>query len=500
MQVSRNWKVVFIFVMLSGGHHPLCLNGETLVEPLNSGTFQGWYKPCDTMINDLMDFLPGYMKDKQIPGCAISLIYDHKIAWSEGFGYQNTITRKPVERETVFEVASNSKIVTACVALLLVEQGKLALDTPLNRYLTEPWLPDSEYRDVITLRHLLSHSSGLGHNNMNRKILFPPGTRYHYSNLGFTYLQQVIEQIYGRPLEQVASALVFEPMGMPNTSFTNKKSLHSKLANGHVPGSYLLGLSGTLILVSLLLLWVPGILIFRFTKKRWLPTKRMLIHGLLLTVILWLVITFTFFGIVGWLKYAWLIVIYGMAFLSLSMLLFLAAKAIFHRLAFQINKRIRIFLFVWVVVAASGMVALTKSIHNIPVPKWPDIRSMAPASLRTTAPDMASFLREISELGHADVSVCKQMLDPQVRLHPEISWGLGAGIFHSPQGDAFWQWGQNVDFQSLVILWPEKGSGLVVLTNSEWGQPDVAIEIAQKALGLNLESVIRASHLEFRGE
>ena len=92
------------------------------------------------------------------------------------------------------------------------------------------------------------------------------------------------------------------------------------------------------------------------------------------------------------------------------------------------------------------------------------------------------------------------MLDPQVRLHPEISWGLGAGIFHSPQGDAFWQWGQNVDFQSLVIFWPEKGSGIVVLTNSEWGQSDVAIEIAQKALGLNLESVIRASHLEFRGE
>jgi hypothetical protein len=113
---------------------------------------------------------------------------------------------------------------------------------------------------------------------------------------------------------------------------------------------------------------------------------------------------------------------------------------------------------------------------------------------------MASFLLEISEPVHGDISVCKQMLDPQVKLHPEISWGLGAGIFHSPQGDALWQWGQNVDFQSLVIFWPEKGSGIVVLTNSEWGQPDVAIEIAQAALGLNLESVIRASHLEFSGE
>jgi CubicO group peptidase (beta-lactamase class C family) len=500
MQVSRNWVMVFILVMLSGGHHSLCLKGETPVEPLYQEAFQGLYKPCDTIIRDLLDLLPGYMKDNHIPGCAISLIYDHSLAWSEGFGYQNTITRKAVERETVFEVASNSKIVTACVSLLLVDHGKLSLDTPLNSYLKEPWLPDSEYRDVITLRHVLSHSSGLGHNNMSRELLFPPGTGYHYSNLGFTYLQQVIEEITGRPLEQVASTLVFEPRGMSYTSFTNKKSLRSKLANGHVQGSYLLGLSGGLFLVSLLLIWVPGILIFRFTRKHWLPERRMLIQGLLLTVILWLAITFIFFGIVGWLKYAWQIAVFGMAFLSLGMLLFLAGTAIFHRLPFLLNRRIKVLMLVWVVIIASGLVTVTKRIHNIPVPKWPAIRSMAPASLRTTAPDMASFLLGISEPGNDGLSVYKQMLDPQVSLHPEISWGLGTGIFHSPQGDALWQWGQNVDFQSLVIFWPEKGKGIVVLANSDWGRPDVAIEIAQGALGLNLESVIRASHLEFSGE
>jgi hypothetical protein len=57
-----------------------------------------------------------------------------------------------------------------------------------------------------------------------------------------------------------------------------------------------------------------------------------------------------------------------------------------------------------------------------------------------------------------------------------------------------------VDFQSLVIFWPGQGSGMVVLTNSEWGEPDVAMEIAQRALDLDLGSVIRASHLEFSGE
>jgi CubicO group peptidase (beta-lactamase class C family) len=500
MQVSLNRIVVFMFVILSGIHHPLCIKGEMLVEPFNPVTFQGLHTPCDSIICDLLDFLPGYMKDKHIPGCAISLIYDHRIAWSEGFGYLNTMTRKPVERETVFEVASNSKIVTSCVALLLMERGKLALDTPLNSYLTAPWLPDTTYRDVITLRHVLSHSSGLGHNSMSREVLFPPGTGYQYSNLGFTYLQHVIEQLCGKPLEELASTLVFEPAGMPYTSYNNKKSLRPKLANGHVTGGYLLGLSGTFFLISLLLIGVPGLLINRLTRKQWLPKKRTMLMGALLTVFLWLVITFVFFGIIGWLKYAWQIVIFGLVFLSLSLLMFLAGRTLFRQLPFLINRIIKILLFVWLLVIVSGLVFITKGISNIPVPKWPAIRSMAPASLRTTAPDMANFLLEISKPGHAGASVHKQMLDSQVRLHPEISWGLGTGIFHSPQGDALWQWGQNVDFQSLVIFWPEKGSGMVVLTNSEWGEPDVAIEIAQRALGLNLESVIRASHLEFSGE
>jgi CubicO group peptidase (beta-lactamase class C family) len=500
MKVHLNQLVVCMFIILSGMHHSLCIHGETPVDPFAPGAFQGLFTPGDSIIRDLQDFLPGYMKAKQIPGCAISLIQDHRIAWTEGFGYLNTITRKPVDSETVFEVASNSKLLTSCVALLLVEQGKLSLDKPLNSYLDEPWLPDTTHREEITLRHVLSHSSGLGHNEMNRTVQFPPGTAYQYSNLGFTYLQKVIEQLTGKPLEEVASELVFEPMGMAYTSYTNKKDLRPKLANGHVSGGYLLGISGTLFLISLLVIWLPGILILRVTRKRWLPEKRTLIYGLLLTVLLWLVITFVFFGIIGWLKYAWQIVLFGMAFLSVSVLLFQGGRALVHRLSFLSQRSIRILLFAWMLVVISGLAVMTRSIHNIPVPRWPAIRSMAPASLRTTASDMATFLLGISEPGGGGISVSGQMLDPQVGLHPEISWGLGTGIFHSPHGDALWQWGQNVDFQSLVIFWPEKGSGMVVLTNSAWDEPDVAIEIAQRALGLNLASVLRASHLEFSGE
>ena len=89
------------------------------------------------------------------------------------------------------------------------------------------------------------------------------------------------------------------------------------------------------------------------------------------------------------------------------------------------------------------------------------------------------------------------MQTPQVRLSSELSWGLGPGIQHSQQGDALWQWGQHIDFQSVMIIYPEYGFGVVVFTNSDLLNPDVAIEIAHRALGGKIEPIRRASHLEF---
>ncbi|MCP3975888.1 MAG: beta-lactamase family protein, partial [bacterium] len=110
-------------------------------------------EPADAVIADLESYIPGYMSEQNIPGASIALIREGQIVWTEGFGVVNAITRQPVTSETLFEVASNSKVVTAYVALRLVDQGKLSLDEPLNAYLPEPWLPP-EYRDVITLRHV----------------------------------------------------------------------------------------------------------------------------------------------------------------------------------------------------------------------------------------------------------------------------------------------------------------------------------------------------------
>ena len=76
---------------------------------------------------------------------------------------------------------------------------------------------------------------------------------------------------------------------------------------------------------------------------------------------------------------------------------------------------------------------------------------------------MARFLIEIADPQQLSPETAAQMHTPQVSLREDLSWGLGPGIQHSPEGDVLWQWGQALDFQSLMIIYPELGCGAVVL-------------------------------------
>ena len=118
-------------------------------------------EPVSDIVADLQQFIPQRIREGQVPGLSIALIRDGEVAWTAGFGVSNVVTRRPVTAETVFEIASNSKVITAYLALRLVEEGELSLDEPLSSRLAEPWLPPSEQAERITLRHLASHSSGL---------------------------------------------------------------------------------------------------------------------------------------------------------------------------------------------------------------------------------------------------------------------------------------------------------------------------------------------------
>ena len=233
-------------------------------------------EPLEVIVADLESFIPEYMRQEDIPGVAIALIRDGEVVWTEGFGVTNALTRQPVTAETLFEVASNSKVVTAYIALRMVDQGLLSLDEPLNAYLPEPWLPPSEYRDVIALRHVLSHTSGLGHGTLSRENLFVPGRGYSYSAVGFQYLQAVIESVSGQTLEQVAQEMVFTPLGMSSSSFVNRADLTSRTANGHVHAILATLLFAVSYVVSLLIAGLMGLVILRLWTGQWRPRRWMM--------------------------------------------------------------------------------------------------------------------------------------------------------------------------------------------------------------------------------
>jgi CubicO group peptidase (beta-lactamase class C family) len=447
-------------------------------------------EPLEEVVADLESFIPAYMHQEDIPGVSVALIRNGEIVWTEGFGVANALIKKPVTQETLFEVASNSKVVTAYIALRLVDQGKLSLDEPLNAYLTEPWLPPSEYRDTITLRHVLSHNSGLGH-------IFAPGQGYYYSAIGFLYLQAVIEQVTGQSLEEVAQKMVFVPLWMSSSSFVNRVDLTTRTANGHLRAIVPALLFSILYVVSLVIVGLLGLLMLRIRTGRWRPSRRMVIVTLALAFVLSLLPAFILFGKIGLVEFAWLIALCGLILAVAFALTFFAGRTIILWLSPERPKRQVALTFVWIVLIVVGLALIAIQVTNLPVPKWPAVQAGAASSLRATTGDMATFLIELSNPQHLSAEMTDQLQTPQVRLSSDLSWGLGPGIQHSQQGDALWQWGQHIDFQSVMIIYPEYGFGVVVFTNNDLLNPDVAIEIAHQALGGKMEPIRRASHLEF---
>ena len=180
--------------------------------------------------------IPALMKEADIPGMSIAIIRNGKVAWHSNFGLKNTKTAQPVDDDTVFEAASLSKPVFAYAVLKLVEQGKIDLDVPLTAYLAKPYIENDPRLEKITARLVLSHRTGFPNWRGDGKPLtihFTPGERFSYSGEGFVYLQRAVEQIEGKPLNDVMTALVFTPLGMTSSSYVWRPDFDERTATGH---------------------------------------------------------------------------------------------------------------------------------------------------------------------------------------------------------------------------------------------------------------------------
>ena len=179
------------------------------------------------------------------PGCAVGVFRDGVVRYARGYGMANLELGVAITPHTVFDVGSVSKQFTAMSILLLQKDGKLNIDESVRKYIPE--LPS--YADSITLRELLSHTSGIRDHFGLLEIAgrdfdgvadtvdylryitksaapnFPPGTRYLYSNSGFVLLAQIVYRVSGMPLSRFAAERIFRPLDMRDTRFQDDHTL-----------------------------------------------------------------------------------------------------------------------------------------------------------------------------------------------------------------------------------------------------------------------------------
>lgn len=174
-------------------------------------------------VEKLKKDVPALMKKADVPGLSAALIDGRKIVWKGSFGVGNIETGEAVTDRSVFEAASLTKPVVAYAVLKLVDQGKIDLDAPLNKYLGSNYDVGEDKRlDLITARRVLSHTSGFPNWRRNDSkvlpILFNPGEKFSYSGEGFVYLSKVVEKLTGENFEDFVQKNVFTPLGMRNSS------------------------------------------------------------------------------------------------------------------------------------------------------------------------------------------------------------------------------------------------------------------------------------------
>lgn len=178
-----------------------------------------------------------WLKQNNIPTLGIGIINNGKLQEIKVFGELKKGITAPYN--TIWNVASLTKPVTAIVALKLVSSGKWNLDEPLYKYWTDPDIAKDPNTKLLTTRIILSHQTGFPNwrfMNESGKLdfKFKPGTKYQYSGEGLEYLRKALESKFHKTLDQLADELIFSPLKMNDTQFIwNDKIDLSRYAIGY---------------------------------------------------------------------------------------------------------------------------------------------------------------------------------------------------------------------------------------------------------------------------
>lgn len=215
------------------------------------------------------------MRAYDVPGISVAVIHKGRIDWARGWGVRDLVSCAPVTPDTAFQAASISKVVTAVVALRLVEQGRIGLDRNINETLRSWQLPrDAKLApNGVTLRQLLSHTAGLGVHGFDQgfppgaplpttvqildgvppassqpvRSVLPAGAQFQYSGGGYMVAQLALTDLTGMSFADLAEREVLGPLGMTRSAFAMPPSpaIRADMAFGSawgkpLPGNYVL--------------------------------------------------------------------------------------------------------------------------------------------------------------------------------------------------------------------------------------------------------------------
>jgi CubicO group peptidase (beta-lactamase class C family)/D-alanyl-D-alanine dipeptidase len=201
------------------------------------------------VVRVLEPFVQREVQAKGLPALSIALVEDQTVVWSRGFGLADPAWKVPATADTVYRVGSVSKLFTDLAVMQLVERGTLDLDVPVKRFLPD-FRPGNPFDKEVTLRHLMTHRSGLVRESplgnyfdptepalgrsvesLNRTTLvFPPETRIKYSNAGVAVVGLVLEQTQKQKFARYLSRVLLDPLGMSRSAFEPDPAVTKHLA------------------------------------------------------------------------------------------------------------------------------------------------------------------------------------------------------------------------------------------------------------------------------
>ncbi len=185
------------------------------------------------------------MAEHRTPGLALALTSREELLFHRPYGFADLKLRTPVTADTLFQIGSISKSFTAVALMQLADAGRFDPQRPVAA--TLPWFSVRSDHGPITAHHLLSHTAGIPANRdavtssrfmawalRDQGTAWEPGSRYHYSNVGYQVLHALLEEVSGRPYAELVRERIFEPLGMSSSLAEIRSESRSTQAIGYV--------------------------------------------------------------------------------------------------------------------------------------------------------------------------------------------------------------------------------------------------------------------------